>query len=60
MIVGMSFFSFGIFIIGVVGIAFCIIRLVSRPGESREDKAIARALASQPWDVDKSNRSGNR
>jgi len=60
MIIGMSFFSFGIFIIGVVGIAFCVFRLVSRPVESSEDRAIARALTSQPWDTNRSHRSGNR
>ena len=61
MIFGMTYLSLAMFILVVVGIVAWMVRLTTRPGESRAQKAATQALYSnQPWGNDKHHRSGNR
>ena len=56
----LSHLGFGIFIVLLVGVVVWFARMTARSSHAREQDAINRTFYHQPWDVDKSNRSGNR
>ena len=60
MALDLSHLGLGIFIVLLVGVVAWFARMMARANEAREQKATNRALYHQPWDVDKSNRRGNR
>ena len=61
MIPEMPLLSFGIFIALMTGIAIWIFHLTSRKSNvQRVEKLETGKICQQPWDTDKSHRSGNR